>query len=102
MRSRRSFVLSLPAAALTAALPGTTFGQAPRLEESEPQAIALGYRHDASKVDPRKFPTFAPGRHCANCQLFQAPPSEAWGPCAAVGGKLVNAKGWCLAWVKNA
>ena len=65
-------------------------------------AVSLGYRHDASKVDAKKFPAFAAGRNCANCQLYQAKAAEAWGACGAVGGKLVNAKGWCIAWVKKA
>lgn len=101
MTTRRKFLLaSLPVAVLLA---GARAGAQPvRLEESDTLAVNLGYRHDASKVDPKKFPSYVPGHNCANCQLFQAKGSEAWAPCAAVGGKLVNAKGWCIAWVKKA
>ena len=67
-----------------------------------PQAVALGYRHDATKVDAKKYPTWSLERACGKCQLFQGQTTDAWGPCAAVGGKLVNAKGWCVAWVKKA
>ncbi|MEO8739098.1 MAG: high-potential iron-sulfur protein [Casimicrobiaceae bacterium] len=102
MINRRHFVISFPAAAFALAATRTAAAQAVKLEETDPQALALGYRHDASKVDVKKFPTFATGRNCANCQLYQGKTGEAWGPCGAFGGKLVNAKGWCAAWVKKA
>ncbi len=83
MTTRRSFLLAtLPAAALAAVAARSASAQAARLEETDPTAVALGYKHDAAKVDAAKFPTFA-------------------GACGAVGGKLVNAKGWCVAWVKK-
>ena len=102
MTSRRHFVLTLPAAALSLAAIRTASAQATKLEESDPIAVSLGYRSDASKVDAKKFPAFAAGRNCANCQLYQGKAGEAWGACGAVGGKLVNAKGWCVAWAKKA
>jgi hypothetical protein len=100
MTNRRRLVLaSLPAAALALGAARLGSAQPARLEESDPIATSLGYKHDASKVDAKKFPTFAANRICANCQLFQAKAGETWGPCTAVGGKLVNANGWCIAWV---
>ena len=103
MTTRRTFVLAaFPAAALAAVAARTASAQAAKLEESDRAAVALGYKHDAAKVDAARYPTFAAGRNCANCQLFQAKVGEGWGACGAVGGKLVNAKGWCVAWVKKA
>ncbi|MFO1323525.1 MAG: high-potential iron-sulfur protein [Burkholderiales bacterium] len=102
MSTRRRFILVVPAAALALAASPTASAQAAKLEETDPQAVALGYRHDATKVDAKKFPAYAAGHNCANCQLFQGKPGEALGACGAVGGKLVNAKGWCVAWVKKA
>jgi hypothetical protein len=103
MNSRRKFVLRLlPAAALTAAARPAVAQQAARLQETDAAAVALGYRHDATRVDKAKFPTFAPGRICGNCNLFAARGGEEWAPCAAVGNRLVNTKGWCAAWVKKA
>jgi hypothetical protein len=102
MTTRRHFVLTVPAAALALVAIRTASAQAAKLEETDAIAVSLGYRHDASKVDAKKFPAFAAGRNCANCQLYQGKPGEAWGACGAVGGKLVNAKGWCVAWVKKA
>ncbi len=103
MPTRRNFVLAtLPATALVALTARTASAQAARIEESDRTAVALGYKHDATKVDKARFPTFVAGRNCANCQLYAAKGSEEWAPCAAVGNKLVNAKGWCVAWVKKA
>jgi hypothetical protein len=102
MTTRRRFVFTIPAAALALTAARTASAQAAKLEETDAQAVALGYRHDASKVDAKKFPTYAPGRNCAGCQLFQGKAGDALGACGAVGGKLVNAKGWCVAWVRKA
>ena len=33
---------------------------------------------------------------------FSGKAGAADGPCSIFGGKLVNAKGWCTAWVKKA
>ena len=103
MITRRRFLLTaVPATALIAGGSRPALAQAARLDEKDPIALSLGYKHDAAKVDPKKFPAYAAGHNCSNCQLFQAKAGEAWGVCPAVGGKLVNAKGWCQAWVKKA
>jgi hypothetical protein len=65
---------------------------APQLEESDPQAKALGYVHASAKED----------QNCANCQLYTGAAGSEWGPCGIFPGKAVNAKGWCTAWVKKA
>lgn len=102
MPDRRRFITSLvPATAL--ALAATRLdAQAARVEENDPQAAALGYRHDATKVDAKKFPRYAAGQLCANCQLYLGKAGDEWGGCSAFGNRLVNAKGWCNAWVKKA
>ena len=77
-------------------------GALPQLDEKDPTAQALGYKHDATKVDKAKFKQYAAGQTCANCQLFQGKPTDAWAPCQIFAGKQVNGKGWCSAWVKKA
>ncbi len=77
-------------------------GALPQLDEKDPTAQALGYKHDASKADKAKFKQYAAGQTCANCQLFQGKPTDAWAPCPILPGKLVAGKGWCSAWVKKA
>ena len=70
------------------------------LEESSPQAQALGYKHDASAVDGAKYPQSQGGNKvCANCRLYSAATKEGWGACPIFAGKLVRGAGWCSAWV---
>jgi len=74
----------------------------PHLDEGDPQAQALGYKHDAAKVDKKKFTNYQQGQVCSNCQHFTGKSGEEWGPCAIFPGKQVNARGWCSAWQKKA
>ncbi|MDX1570981.1 MAG: high-potential iron-sulfur protein [Xanthomonadales bacterium] len=71
----------------------------PRLQEDDPSARALGYRNDAADVEKSMYPRFEPGQTCANCNLVQGSDKDAWRPCPIFAGKLVNARGWCNAWV---
>jgi hypothetical protein len=105
----RRNILKAGSVALAAIAAGTVLNQrraaaaeAPKLDEKDPQAQALGYRHDATKVDHKKFATYQPGQACANCQQFQGKAGADWAPCTIFQGKDVNAKGWCSAWVKKA
>jgi hypothetical protein len=68
----------------------------PQLAESDPQAAALGYRHDSKKVDRKKFANWKPGQDCDDCSQWEGK-KEAWAPCKIFPGKAVNAKGWCAA-----
>jgi len=75
-------------------------GELERLEESNPQAQALGYKHSAEDVDQSAYQRYQPGQLCSNCNLFVAEQGdEQWGGCQLFPGKLVNADGWCSGWV---
>jgi hypothetical protein len=74
---------------------------AKRVEENEPQAQQLGYKHDAAKVDKAKFPKFQADQLCSNCNFYKAKATDPWGPCDIFAGREVAAKGWCSAWVKK-
>jgi hypothetical protein len=103
MNTRGTFLFAtLPGVALATIVAPSTSAQAAKLDEADRAAVALGYKHDAAKVDKGKFPACVVGRNCANCQLFATKTNVEWAPCAAVGNKLVNAKGWCVAWIKKA
>ena len=69
--------------------------------EAEPQAVALGYKALATAVDKAKFPKYADGQICGNCQRYVSKSPEA-GTCAIFPGKLVAAAAWCNAYVKKA
>jgi hypothetical protein len=56
----------------------------PHIEETDPAAQALGYKHDATKVDKAKFANYKAGDTCANCQLFQAKTGTSLGPMSAI------------------
>ena len=96
--TRRHFLLTV--AAGSAALTLDAQAQA-KLDEKDPQAMALGYVADATKVDVKKYPKYAKGQVCSNCALYKGAPSDAWGPCPLFANKLVAGKGWCSAWVKK-
>lgn len=69
--------------------------------ESDPIALALGYRADATTVDTSKYPQKASDASspqlCANCSLYKTA-SDGVGNCAAIPGKLVAGPGWCSVW----
>ena len=100
MNSRRSFIRIFPIAGV--ALFGARLAYAADLDPKEPQAAALGYVVDATKADKAKFPKYAAGQTCANCQLYQGKPTDATGGCALFPGKQVAGPGWCSAWNKKA
>ena len=72
------------------------------LDENGPQALALGYKHDAAQVDKAKYTKFADNQFCHNCNLYQGAGTEGVGGCPIFAGKQVKAGGWCSAWVKKA
>ena len=107
--SRRRFLevvvlgaASAPALALLASHRAQAQAALPHLDESDPTAAALGYRHDTTAVDAAKYPNHKPEQTCANCNLAQAAQADGWMPCTIFPGKAVNPKGWCAAWVKKA
>ena len=69
--TRRTFMMTI--AAGSAALATAAHAQA-KLDEKDPQAVALGYVADATKTDVKKYPKYAklppacllyaPRRHC--------------------------------------
>ncbi len=70
----------------------------PKVSEDDPVAVSLKYVHDASKAAGRNNSE----AFCHNCQLYTGEADSEWGPCSIFPGKVVNANGWCSAWVKKA
>lgn len=97
--NRRVFMLQ--AAVATGTLATVCAAQAQALSESDPQASALGYKADGSKVDKAKFPKYASGQACNNCAVFIGKAGDATGGCSIFAGKQVSGKGWCNAYVKK-
>ena len=100
--SRRRFikisVTGLAAAPFAGALLSGTAQAVDTVSESDPMAVSLGYKADATKAPARKDSAAV----CSTCALYSGKPGAGDGPCSLFGGKLVNAKGWCTAWAKKA
>jgi High potential iron-sulfur protein len=71
-----------------------------RVEEADESAVALGYKHDTTKVDAKKYPAHKADQKCNNCQFWQGAATDAWAGCAMFGRKQIAAAGWCLAYKK--
>ena len=99
-KTRRVFLMSVAVAGTAISL--GVQAQPKLLDEKDPQAAALGYVADATKVDKTKYPKYAAGQVCANCSLYQGKPTDASAPCTLFAGKLVAGPGWCSAWIKKA
>lgn len=103
MTTRRAFTIAVSGTIATGLLTSVAHSaDGPKVQESDPQAQALGYRTDTNKVPDAKYPAHKRTQDCGNCQLYQGKAGEAEGPCPLFSGKHVMAKGWCSAWAKKA
>lgn len=105
--SRRDFVAGVGTLAGAAVLAGpltavAAVGSMPHLAAQDPQAQALHYTEDVSKIDASKNPGHAAGAQCANCKLYQGSDGAPFGPCLLYPGKAVSANGWCMGYQKRA
>lgn len=73
----------------------------PMLSEDNPQAQALGYKHDTNDVDNARFPNHSAEQACGNCTLFAGQAGQEWGPCGIFPGNQVNSGGWCSAYSRK-
>lgn len=100
MNTRRTFMMTAVACGSVLA---TGFAQAQaKVDEKDPQAAALGYVADTTKVDKKKYTKHANDQKCSGCQLYAGKPADAAGGCSLFANKLVAGGGWCSAWVKKA
>lgn len=83
-----------------AVVPELTHAAPVNLTEDDPMAKALGYHENATKVDPKAFPTFKPTQKCSTCLQLQAGSGD-HRPCNIFPGKLVHVDGWCKVWVQK-
>lgn len=99
--ARRRFLKLAVAGAVAAPIASTLLPRLaraddlPHLAESDPTAMALGYKEDATKVDKTKFAVYKPGSLCENCKFWTGKQGDAYGPCGLFPGKATAAKGWC-------
>ena len=100
--SRRFFVISSTVGLSAAcAVPLVHAMAGPVVDEKSPQAIALGYKADATQIDKSKYPSYAAGQSCGNCTQFQGKPGISAGPCTIFANKPVLTNGWCSSYAKK-
>lgn len=94
---RRAFIVTSMVSGAAALCAGRARAQLTRADESEPKALAVGYRHDSSTVDQNRYPKHQPGQRCEGCLAFYPSDDEAdeWGECDLMSDRLVNKRGWC-------
>ena len=101
--TRRTFMMQVAVGSSALAGASVAMAQTPaKVDEKDPQAAALAYAADTTKVDMKKFPKHTAEQKCSTCQLYTGKAKEATGPCSLFAGKHVTANGWCSAWVKKA
>ena len=95
--NRRSFVASSVLGSALAMLARQAQAELKKVEEDEPKAVAVGYRHDTNKVDGARYPKHKPEQHCQVCLAFYPSDDEAeqWGECDLMSDRLVHKNGWC-------
>ena len=99
--NRRVFMMQVIAGS-TAVTASAIVSAAPkRVEESEPKAVSLGYRHDTAKVDKAKFPKHSPDQKCNNCIAWLGKPADPAAECDLITDRLVANGGWCSSYVKK-
>ena len=72
------------------------------LDRTDPQAVALGFKADSTKVDKAKYPQHTQAQVCGGCNFFQGKPADATAPCQLFRRQAGASKGWCSAWAKKA
>lgn len=97
---RRVFMIQVAASCLGLGVLAHANAQT-MLAETDPQAVALGYKADASKVDKTKQVKYAKGQACGNCALYQGAAGSTAGACPLFAAKQVSSKGWCSAYAKK-
>jgi len=99
-QARRRFLKLAAAGAVAAPIAATLlprFARAqdlPHLAESDPTAMALGYKEDAPRSTKRNSRPTRPARCAATASSGQQA-GDAYGPWRAVPRQGTNAKGWC-------
>ncbi len=100
--SRRVFMMQVVAASSLLGVVASAQAAGPMVVETDAQAMSLGYKADATKVDKTKYAKYAAGQACSSCALYQGKAADAAGGCGIFPGKQVAGKGWCSAYAKKA
>lgn len=61
-------------------------GEQAKLDERDPQSVALGYVADSARADAKRFPKHENSQTCSGCSLWQPTPTDALGNCTLFPG----------------
>jgi len=98
--SRRTFIIHSAVAGAALGCGRAAFAAPKKIEESEPKAASLGYKHDSAQVDAKRFPKHTAAEKCNNCMAWLGKPTDPWGECDLTADRLVSNGGWCSSYVK--
>ncbi|WP_180682935.1 high-potential iron-sulfur protein [Tepidicella baoligensis] len=97
---RRVFMMNVAATSCAMALASVAKAAGmPMVAETDPMAVNLNYKADATQVKHAKYKE---GQQCSNCVLYQGKATDAAAACGIFPGKQVAGKGWCTAYAKKA
>lgn len=98
----RRVVLLAPIAAGLGSAQAQAQSAVKKVEETEPKATAIGYKHDSAKVDKARYAKHDVAQRCHSCLAF-APdkPTDEWGECDLMSDRLVHRNGWCSSYKKK-
>ncbi len=97
--NRRIFMFQVVASGATLAC-GSAHAGPKKIEESEPKAASLGYKHDSAQVDAKRFPKHTASEKCNNCMAWLGKAADPWSECDLTPDRLVSNGGWCSSYVK--
>lgn len=98
--TRRSFISKTASFCGVSIISNIAMGQS-MVDENDPQAKALGYKIDGTRVNVNKYPTYAASQRCGTCALFLGKAGDSSGKCPLFAGGQVSAFGWCAAYARN-
>ena len=87
--TRRKLLGYAATAGAASVFPIVSFAQ-DKVDEADPTAVALKYKHDGASTGATTF--------CDTCALYTGEAGAEWGGCNLFPGKVVAAKGWCSAY----
>lgn len=99
--NRRVFMMKVIAGSTVLASASQVSAASKRVEENEPKAVSLGYRHDTTKVDKAKYPKHSASEKCSGCMAWLGKPADAAAECDLITDRLVSNAGWCSSFVKT-
>jgi High potential iron-sulfur protein len=92
---RRRALLHAAAGGLALVALPKALALAPLLTGVEPDAVALEFVPDATRIDPAAQPRFKPGSRCSRCYFYQGRSMSDSATCTVFAGYRVPASGWC-------